>query len=61
MAGRNEGSWDGGRGRFAHVWKDRGGERKGEYQMKDQLTSWKDGPVLEFKSRGEGGGLEGSD
>lgn len=40
------------------VWKDRGYGMKGEYQIKDQLTSWKDGPVLEFKSRED---LEGSD
>lgn len=34
-------------------WEDRGVERKGEYQVEDQMTSKKDGPVLEFRrSRG---------
>ena len=42
----------------SRMWKDRGYERKGEYQIKDQLTSWKEGPVLEFRSRED---LEGSD
>ena len=39
----------------SRMWKDRGYERKGGYQIKDQLTSWKEGPVLEFRRGGPGG------
>ena len=37
-------------------WEDRGVERKGEYQVEDQMTSSKDGPVLEFRRAGGMGG-----
>lgn len=33
------------------LWKDRGMDRISEYQVKDQMTSWKDGPVLQFRAR----------
>jgi len=43
VAGREgEGGWG--------VWKNRE-VRKDEYQVEDQMTSWKDGPVLEFRGR----------
>ncbi len=35
----------------SRMWEDRGHDRKEEYQIKDQLTSLKDGPVLEFRYR----------
>lgn len=43
VAGREgEGGWG--------VWKNRE-TRKYEYQVEDQMTSWKDGPMLQFRGR----------
>ncbi|KAF2458928.1 cytochrome P450 [Lineolata rhizophorae] len=44
-AGRiGEGGW----GEAGREW---GREKRGEYQLKDTFTSWKDGPMVEFKLR----------
>lgn len=43
----------------SRMWVDSGGKRKGEYQIKDQLSSLGDGPVLGFKCRDDSDGLDG--